>query len=120
MQCLTNKLKLAGSASLCTNVVEQRARLVNLVANHDKAKLKDAKQAVEDKQKGENKHGAQCRAAGNAPKLAASRSVAIFIASGSASQLDLIKEDHFDLGASICMPVCVACDSFRFSLGAVL
>ena len=52
---INKQSKLAGLASLCTNVVEQRSRLVNLVANHDKAKHKEAKQAVEDKLKGEDK-----------------------------------------------------------------
>ena len=66
-------------------VVEQRSRLVNLVANHDKAKLKEANQTVEDKQhKGKDKNGAQCRVGGNAITLIASRSFAIFGASGSA------------------------------------
>ena len=42
--------KLAGLALLFTKVVEQRSRLVNLVANHDKAKHQEAKTALEDKQ----------------------------------------------------------------------
>ena len=57
---IVEKIRLARFTPLCTDAVEQKSRLVNLVANHDGAKHKQAKQAVEDKQKGEDNNRAPC------------------------------------------------------------